>query len=342
MTWFATQLLDWFDEHGRKICHGSSHAPRIACGSRSDVATDTSRNGDPYFERHAALPNALKRWRAPTSTKCCIYGPVSFYAWRNLHSRTDGSGTRRCGPADLDALTALPGIGRSTAGAILRPATASCADPRWQRETCAARFNAVDGYPAKAPSRRRCGVVPSRTHPNIRVADYTQAAMDLGVALHTQTELQRMSHLGSLHRISDERDRSLPHRVRSKRCRQTREDVSDHRRRRPVPARTSANKRFVRPLESTGTHEDYSVDALLAEVGVDTHAAVEQLDGFRHTFTHFHMDIDPIRARLDTPPLGIADGDRWLWFHPRNNQPLGLSAVAVKLLALIQRTPLLI
>ena len=87
---------------------------------------------------------------------------------------------------------------------------------------------------------------------------------------------------------------------------------------------------------------DYSVNALLAEVGVDMNPAVEQLEGFRHTFTHFHMDIDPIHAHLDTPPLGIADGDRWLWFHPRNNHPLGLSAVAVKLLALIQRTPLLL
>jgi A/G-specific adenine glycosylase len=57
---------------------------------------------------------------------------------------------------------------------------------------------------------------------------------------------------------------------------------------------------------------------------------------FRHSFTHFHLDIEPFHIEVTGRPLAIADVDRWRWYGAGNNESLGLSAVAVRLLTLIK------
>ena len=54
---------------------------------------------------------------------------------------------------------------------------------------------------------------------------------------------------------------------------------------------------------------------------------------FRHTFTHFHLDIEPVYVEVAGPPRQIRDRDDARWYHPGGNETLGLSAPAVKLLA---------
>ena len=65
-------------------------------------------------------------------------------------------------------------------------------------------------------------------------------------------------------------------------------------------------------------------------------AGTKSGQGFRHTFSHFHLDIEPIYLHLNTEPMHIAEDNR-RWVQPEKidaeNEPLGLSAVAVKLLA---------
>ena len=55
---------------------------------------------------------------------------------------------------------------------------------------------------------------------------------------------------------------------------------------------------------------------------------------FRHSFSHYHLDITPVFVTLPGAlPTLTTDGDPDLWYQPDSNQQqLGLSAVAVKLL----------
>ena len=54
----------------------------------------------------------------------------------------------------------------------------------------------------------------------------------------------------------------------------------------------------------------------------------------RHGFTHFELEIIPVRARLRSGPApGLMEADRWVWYNPRSPARLGLAAVVTRLLA---------
>ena len=53
---------------------------------------------------------------------------------------------------------------------------------------------------------------------------------------------------------------------------------------------------------------------------------------FRHTFTHFHLDIEPVYLRVSGPPRSARDRDDLRWHMPGNAEPIGLSAAARRLL----------
>ena len=57
---------------------------------------------------------------------------------------------------------------------------------------------------------------------------------------------------------------------------------------------------------------------------------------FRHTFTHFHLDIEPVYVQLAHAPSAVQDNDRLRWYRADAQEDIGLSAPAVKLLASIQ------
>src|SRR5262249_21579744 len=91
-------------------------------------------------------------------------------------------------PSDLDALIALPGIGRSTAGAILSAGhgvRAPILDGNVKRVL--ARYFAVPGYPGQSAVAEALWAHAEETTPTSRAADYTQAIMDLGATLCTRS-----------------------------------------------------------------------------------------------------------------------------------------------------------
>ncbi len=92
-------------------------------------------------------------------------------------------------PNTLDGLQALPGVGRSTAAAILsisQGGRAPILDGNVKRVL--ARFHAVPGYPGDTEPQRLLWKHAESHTPTNRVADYTQAIMDLGATLCTRTQ----------------------------------------------------------------------------------------------------------------------------------------------------------
>ena len=52
----------------------------------------------------------------------------------------------------------------------------------------------------------------------------------------------------------------------------------------------------------------------------------------KHTFTHFHLQINPVRMKLVSPPAGIRDSDDLYWFKPgKSNKSLGMATPVKKL-----------
>src|SRR3546814_16205419 len=92
-------------------------------------------------------------------------------------------------PREFGALSALPGIGRSTAGAILAQAHGlpfPILDGNVRRVLC--RVHGIDGWPGSAATQRTLWALAQAHLPETRLADYTQAQMDLGASVCTRSK----------------------------------------------------------------------------------------------------------------------------------------------------------
>ena len=185
----APRLLAWYDTHGRR--HLPWQAPRTPYRvwvseimlQQTQVATVIG-----YFERFvAALPDLATLAAAPPDRVLALWSGLGYYSRaRNLQRAAQLCLERHDGelPRDIDALAALPGIGRSTAGAILAQAhglRVPILDGNVKRVLT--RWHGLPGWPGASAVARTLWQHADAHTPPARVADYTQAIMDLGATL---------------------------------------------------------------------------------------------------------------------------------------------------------------
>src|SRR5204863_2013367 len=119
---FAERLLRWFDASGRHDLPWQ-HPRSPYRVSVSDVMLQQTQVQTviPYFERFvAALPDVAALAAADLDRVLALWSGLGYYARaRNLHASARVCMEAHGGelPTGFDALCALPGIGRSTAGA---------------------------------------------------------------------------------------------------------------------------------------------------------------------------------------------------------------------------------
>jgi len=191
-TRFAPALLDWFDRHGRRdLPWQHPRTPYRVWLSEIMLQQTQVRVVVPYFERFvAALPDVPALAAAPQDTVLGLWSGLGYYARaRNLQAAAQRCVALHGGdlPRDLDALIALPGIGRSTAGAILSQAWG---DPQpildGNVKRVLARVFGVEGWPGLPAVEKRLWAIAEALPPPGRMADYTQAQMDFGATLCTR------------------------------------------------------------------------------------------------------------------------------------------------------------
>lgn len=190
----AAGLLRWFDQHGRKDLpwqHGDAAGCRDAYRvwlsevmlQQTQVATVV-----PYFLRFVeALPTLRHLARADEDTVLALWSGLGYYRRaRFLHQAAQHCVERHEGelPRDFQALCALPGIGRSTAGAILAQAHGlrfPILDGNVKRVLT--RYHGIHGDPGQSAVEKKLWRLAESHTPDQRVADYTQAIMDLGATV---------------------------------------------------------------------------------------------------------------------------------------------------------------
>src|SRR5438105_8298184 len=142
----------------------------------------------PYYRRFMErFPDVRTLAAAPVDEVLHLWSGLGYYARaRNLHRAAlrilDEHGGEL--PESFDALAALPGIGRSTAGAILALARGQrfpILDGNARRVL--SRYFGVVGSSSESSVARRLWELSERSTPHDRVDEYTQAIMDLGATL---------------------------------------------------------------------------------------------------------------------------------------------------------------
>ena len=120
---FAERLLRWFDAHGRKDLPWQVEDPYRVWVSEIMLQQTQVRTVIPYYERFMqSFADVVALADAPLDAVLEHWSGLGYYARaRNLHKaaqvvRDDFGGAF---PDDFEDVCALPGIGRSTAGAIL-------------------------------------------------------------------------------------------------------------------------------------------------------------------------------------------------------------------------------
>jgi len=339
---FTTLVLDWFDQHGRKdLPWQRGITPYRVWVSEIMLQQTQVRTVIPYFERFmATFPDVMALAQAPEDEVLHLWTGLGYYARaRNLHSTAkivahDFDGAF---PDTLEGLGKLPGIGRSTAGAILSIAfgqRASILDGNVKRVL--ARYHRVDGWPGQTAVHQRLWDIAERYTPNKRCADYTQAMMDLGATLCTRsapdcescplaTGCEARAAGDQLQFPGKKPRRALPVKSTCFLVARNREDEIWLEKR---PASGIWGGLWCFPEgEDPGAAPAYSLDCW----GVEPDG-VEILPGFRHTFSHYHLDITPVVFRINSPRGGVGEVTRQRWYNLRQPPQIGLAAPVAALL----------
>lgn len=196
---FAPRLLAWFDVSGRHdLPWQHPRTPYRVWVSEIMLQQTQVKTVIPYFERFvAALPTLRALAEASRDDVMALWSGLGYYARaRNLQAAAQHCMREHEGdlPRDLNVLTALPGIGRSTAAAILSQAWSdrhAILDGNVKRVLT--RYHGIDGYPGLPAIEKRLWTLAEQhvAHPQLpstRLPDYTQAQMDLGATLCSRSD----------------------------------------------------------------------------------------------------------------------------------------------------------
>lgn len=183
---FPTRLLAWFDTHGRHdLPWQHPRTPYRVWVSEVMLQQTQVQTVIGYFERFLArFPDLPSLAAANEDEVLALWSGLGYYSRaRNLHRAAQACVARHGGtlPQEIDALSALPGIGRSTAAAILAQAHGqrhAILDGNVKRVLT--RLLGEAEWPGKSAVERRLWAEAEARLPHERLADYTQALMDFG------------------------------------------------------------------------------------------------------------------------------------------------------------------
>ena len=325
---FTPALLAWFDVHGRKhLPWQQDPTPYRVWVSEVMLQQTQVATVIPYFERFMArFPTVQSLAQAAEDEVLHLWTGLGYYARaRNLLACARVLVAQHDGefPEGLEAVTALPGIGRSTAGAILalsRGERHPILDGNVKRVL--ARVFGIAGDPSAAPVISILWARAAACTPRDRVAAYTQAIMDLGATLCTRSRPAcTVCPMATFCVAAREgRQAELPGR-KQRRERPSREATlliaetgNAHSRavlleRRPVPG-IWGGLWSPPQFESEGA----ALEWCRRELG-ELEIEAQHLSPIDHAFTHFDLRLKPIRVRCK-PAAHVSEGtegDR-LWY----------------------------
>jgi A/G-specific adenine glycosylase len=340
---WSGRLLAWFDQAGRK------HLPwqidrtcyRVWV---SEIMLQQTQVGTviPYFERFMQrFPEVKALAEAPLNEVLHLWTGLGYYARaRNLHRAAQQIVAEHNGefPATHADVQSLPGIGRSTAGAILaqsRDERHAILDGNVKRVLT--RAFAIEGYPGTKVVEQQLWQLAESLLPEQRLADYTQAMMDLGALVCTRTKpkctqcpMQSIC-LGFAQGLQAQLPTSKP-----KVARRQREQFA-------LVACDARGRLLLeqRPLSGIWgglwvcpQFDDESALQQWAMQHLQIASSWRALPSLDHAFTHFHLHLQ-LRAVTATPLAQVADGSCYCWYDARRPEAIGLAKPVLDILKMV-------
>lgn len=303
-------MLAWYDKFGRKSLPWKAKSipkkdrPYHIWLSEVMLQQTQVTTVIPYYQKFVnSFPNLKTLASATQDDVLAHWSGLGYYArGRNLHKAAVSMWqNNQSVPDDYEALLALPGIGQSTAGAIMAQAfnqSYPILDGNVKRVL--ARYFAVEGWYGVSAVGKQLWSHSSAITPKDRVADYTQAIMDIGALVCKRSKplcdkcpLQKKCIAFKTNRTSE-----LPH--------------SKPKKEKPIKAAhvlclVDKQTVYLQQRPPTGiwgglwSFPEFASQDILDEYLEDRFSEVPellQLESFRHTFSHYHLNIHPYVLQL--------------------------------------------
>jgi len=317
---FAVRLIRWQRTHGRHDLPWQKQGAYRVWLSEVMLQQTQVATVIPYYRRFvAAFPTVAALAAASGDEVLAHWSGLGYYArGRNLHQaakiiadKFDGEFPRR-----FEDILELPGIGRSTAAAICALAwneRRAILDGNVRRVL--ARWCGITGWTGNKEVEGRLWQQAEALLPQLDIAAYTQALMDLGATLCTRSRprcgecpIQSDCVAFNTGRIAE-----LP----------------TPRPKKAVPERHAVMLLLMHGsdilLEKRPPHgvwgglwclpqfDDEAAARHWFEQGGMTAVSGERLEAFTHAFTHFRLHVAPLEIRLSCKPQRAAQpGSMWL------------------------------
>jgi A/G-specific adenine glycosylase len=320
---FAARLLRWHRQHGRHDLPWQHERSLYRVWIAEIMLQQTQVSTViPYYQRFmSAFPDLKALSSAPLERVLECWSGLGYYSRaRNLHRAAQVIASDHGGkfPRNFDSVLSLPGIGRSTAGAILAQALDqrhAILDGNVKRVL--ARYHAVEGWSGQTAVLEQLWRHAEQHTPERNLADYTQAIMDLGATLCTRSRP-----------ACDDcplRSDCIAYNTQRVEC------FPAPRPKKTLPIKSArllvlTNEQGAILLEKrppTGiwgglwslpeAAPDASVESVCRDRWGFRVLGYEDGDRFRHSFSHYHLDITPCRVRVRERVDRVSDNGQLIW-----------------------------
>ena len=284
-----------------------------------------------YFERFIQrFPSIGDLAAAPLDDVLHYWSGLGYYARaRNLHKTANIIAAKHNGqfPISLAELIELPGIGRSTAGAIASLSMGqpeAILDGNVKRVLC--RFFAIEGWSGSTMTLKELWHHSEQLTPQNRAGNYNQAMMDLGSLVCTRSKplCDTCPLNGECAALAKDLVSELP---------TPKKRVSLPVKKKYWLVSTSNKGVLLQQNPPTGlwgalwafpefeTHDEL-VSWCKGE-GINLTEATTLAEK-RHTFSHYHLDYTPIVCASANPQLKIAEAKKSCWYQTNSRAKIGL------------------
>ena len=306
MSSFSKKILRWFDLHGRHdLPWQQAVTPYRVWVSEIMLQQTQVKTVIPYYERFMnRFPSIEVLAAASQESVLAHWSGLGYYArGRNLHKSAEMIVERFDGafPTQWEDVLALPGIGRSTAGAILSISLNQrypILDGNVKRVL--SRYFALEGWAGERKNEQFLWQQADALTPNKRFGDYTQAIMDLGATVCTRSKPSCVSCPIREGCLAHQQERvasfPFPKPKKEKPVKQAfflvLENTQGQLWLQQRPQKGIWGGLWSFPEYETRQHcLDYVSEN---EISTDTVQSLVEWSVFRHTFSHYHLDIVPM------------------------------------------------
>lgn len=337
----ANKVLTWFDQHGRKnLPWQQDKTPYRVWVSEIMLQQTQVSTVISYFKKFISrFPTLETLANAPEDEVLHLWTGLGYYARARNLLRT-AKLIQKSGkfPETLDELEMLPGIGRSTAGAILSIAfdkKATLLDGNVKRVLI--RLYGIKSWSGEKTTLAQLWELAEKHTPTKRVADYSQAIMDLGATLCTRNAPQcsecPLKKVCMAHQLGIARDLPVAKPKQNIPLRQTTWLIFYNKKKVFLEKRVTNgvwNNLWCFPEYSSENISDLTKHCR-KQFGFNL-KKTDKGEKFKHTFSHFKLEVLPIYSLIEKIPNKIGENNHQIWYDLKNPPNLGLPKPVTKIL----------